>query len=97
MRRSLSATKGGAHWEELVGYTLHDLQSHLEKQFTNGMSWDNYGKWHIDHIRPMCSFNITDYQCEDFKKCWSLGNLQPLWALDNQIKNGTWITSVAQK
>ena len=90
MRRSLSTIKEGRHWEELVGYTVNDLRTHLEKQFVNGMSWDNYGKWHIDHIRPMCSFNITDYKYEDFKKCWLLNNLQPLWESDNHIKGGNW-------
>ena len=54
------------------------------------MGWENYGKWHIDHKRPMCSFNITSYDCEDFKSCWALNNLRPLWAIDNQVKNGKW-------
>jgi hypothetical protein len=50
------------------------------------MTWKNYGKWHIDHIRPISSFKITGIDCEDFKKCWSLSNLQPLWAFDNLSK-----------
>lgn len=88
IRRSLKSDKNGRHWESLVGYTIIQLKDHLEKQFTEGMSWDNYGEWHIDHIRPICSFNIEDYECDDFKKCWSLSNLQPLWAIENQTKNG---------
>ncbi len=77
-------------WETLVGYTKEDLKIHLESLFKDGMSWDNYGKWHIDHIRPVASFNITSAECEDFKKCWALENLQPLWAEENFKKNKKW-------
>lgn len=76
----------------IVGYSPKDLRQHLESQFLDGMSWDNYGLhgWHIDHIRPLCSFaffekdgsiNITEVQ-----KALSLDNLQPLWAKDNLRK-----------
>jgi hypothetical protein len=51
------------------------------------MSWENYGKWHIDHITPLSSFDIQNYNDENFKKCWSLENLQPLWAEDNLKKS----------
>ena len=77
-------------WESLVGYTKDVLKLHIEKILKEGMSWDNYGKWHIDHIRPVSSFNITSYDCEDFKKCWALENLQPLWAIDNMRKHAKW-------
>ena len=49
------------------------------------MNWDNYGQWYIDHIIPKAAFNITSPYCDDFKKCWALDNLQPLWA-ENNIK-----------
>jgi len=51
------------------------------------MTWDNYGKWHIDHVIPTSVFNFEKPEDDDFKRCWSLQNLQPLWALDN-IKKG---------
>jgi len=88
IRDSLRYGKNGRHWEDLVGFTLNDLKNHLENQFEEGMCWDNYGRfgWHIDHIIPIASFDITDYNCEDFKKCWSLDNLQPLWAEENLSK-----------
>jgi hypothetical protein len=79
-------TKRKRHWEDIVGYTKEDLKLHLEKQFKEGMSWDNYGKWQIDHIKPISSFKITDVNCEELKKCWALENLQPLWAIDNMRK-----------
>ena len=91
MRKSLHSNKNGASWESLVGYTLVDLKTHIEKQFVEGMSWDNYGPvWHIDHIRPVASFNIKTAECSDFKECWSLNNLQPLFALDNFKKGSTY-------
>jgi len=84
---SLKGNKNGRHWEELVGYTLKDLMIHLKNLFKESMSWDNYGEWHIDHIKPVSSFNFTSYKDKEFKECWSLENLQPLWAKEN-IKKG---------
>lgn len=82
---SLKGNKNGKHWEDIVGYTLKQLIKHLEKQFTEGMSWGNYGKagWWIDHIIPISVFNFTKPKHQDFKKCWALKNLQPLWAIEN--------------
>jgi len=82
-------TKGGKTFT-LLGYTGKELAEHLESQFKDGMSWDNMGEWHIDHIRPVSSFNFTTTDCEDFKKCWALDNLQPLWAADNMSKGNKW-------
>jgi hypothetical protein len=87
MRKSLNGIKESKSWETLVGYSLEQLKLHLECQFTDGMSWENYGKWHIDHITPLSSFDIQNYNDENFKKCWSLENLQPLWAEDNLKKS----------
>jgi len=84
--RSLK-NKKGAHWEELVGYTIENLIKHLEKQFVNGMTWENYGEWHLEHKTPQSVFNYTDPGHRDFKRCWALKNLQPMWAKDN-LKKG---------
>jgi hypothetical protein len=70
----------------LLPYTLEDLMSHLEKQFSNGMSWPNYGEWHVDHITPMSSFDIKEEGDEEFVRCWSLKNLRPLWGEENLSK-----------
>lgn len=79
--------KAGKHWEELLGYTAHDLMKHLEKQFDSKMTWDNYGSyWHIDHIVPIAVFNFSTPKDIDFKKCWALENLQPLEAKANISK-----------
>jgi len=71
----------------ILDYSFDELVCRLEGLFSPGMSWDNYGKWHVDHIRPISSFNITSLDCDDFKECWSLTNLQPLWAEDNMRKS----------
>jgi len=88
IKKSLKGKKGGKHWEDLVGYSLFDLKNHLEAQFKYGMSWDNYGYygWHIDHIKPKIYFKFEDYNDPQFKECWSLNNLQPLWAEENNKK-----------
>lgn len=84
--QSLKGLKNRRHWQTLAGYTLADLRAHLEPLLTDGMTWANYGEWHVDHVRPLASFNITDAECNDFKAAWALSNLQPLWAQDNLRK-----------
>jgi len=87
IRQSLNGNKKGIKWETLVGYTASDLKKHIEKQFKPDMSWENHGEWHIDHIIPISKFNFTKPEHSDFKKCWALKNLQPLWALENIKKS----------
>lgn len=69
----------------LFGCTPRILREHIENQFTEGMSWENYGKWHLDHILPCVSFDL--YKESEQKKCFHYTNLQPLWAEDN-LKKG---------
>jgi hypothetical protein len=76
-----------SNYFNMVGYTALNLKEHLEKQFNNGMSWENYGEWHIDHIKPISSFIFEGSEDEEFKKCWSLDNLQPMWGLENIKKS----------
>jgi hypothetical protein len=86
MRASLNGKKGGISWETLVGYTREDLKRHLESKFMPGMSWENIKDWHIDHIIPISAFNYQSAKDTDFKRCWALSNLQPLWIEDNLRK-----------
>jgi hypothetical protein len=67
----------------IVGCSPEYLKEHLENKFIDGMSWDNYGKWHIDHIIPLSSADSED---GTYKLC-HYSNLQPLWARDN-LKKG---------
>jgi hypothetical protein len=68
----------------LLGCDINTFKNHLHGQFTLGMSWDNYGDWHIDHIIPCDSFDLTIP--EEQAKCFHYTNCQPLWAKDNIIK-----------
>ncbi len=67
-----------------LGCTIKYLKSYLESMFKIGMTWDNYGKWHIDHIKPLISFDLTNPL--ELKKACHYTNLQPLWATDNLVK-----------
>ena len=88
IRRSLKGNKKyGKSWEKILGYSFQELKSHLSRKFKPGMTFANFGKWHIDHILPVSKFNFSSYQHMDFHKCWALSNLQPLWAEDNNRKN----------
>lgn len=71
---------------EIIGCSVDFLRSHLEIQFLPGMSWINHSVkgWHIDHIIPCSSFDLTDP--EQQKACFHWSNLQPLWAFDNLSK-----------
>tara|TARA_R110002020_G_C16216027_1_gene767334 strand:- start:533 stop:1414 length:882 start_codon:yes stop_codon:yes gene_type:complete len=73
-----------AKYEKVIGYTMEQLSEHIEKQFKEGMSWDNRTEWHIDHIRPIKSF--LDDGIKDPAVINALSNLQPLWAQDNLAK-----------
>lgn len=75
------------HYFEILGYTPEELISHIEKQFKDGMTWDNYGDFHIDHKIPISSFNIKEIGDSEFMKCWSLSNLQPMWGEENIRKS----------
>lgn len=66
---------------DLLGYSALELKKHLEGLFTEGMSWENYGEWHIDHIKPVSSFN----KYTPVKIVNALSNLQPLWSTTREI------------
>lgn len=68
--------------QEILGYTPDQLKAHITSKFKPGMSWDNYGEWHIDHIIPISSAT-TFYEG---LKLSQLDNLQPLWAEENLTK-----------
>lgn len=67
---------------KILGASYRIVKKHLERQFTDGMNWDNYGDWHVDHIIPLASANTKD---ELINLC-HFRNLQPLWAEDNLSK-----------
>jgi hypothetical protein len=83
-------SKGSKHISAitLIGCSIAELKRYLETQFTDGMTWGNYGEWHIDHIRPCVSYDLTDP--EQQKQCFHFSNLRPLWSHDNHIKGSVW-------
>jgi hypothetical protein len=87
-------SKNGRHWEDLIGYTSQELRDHLENLFQPGMTWENRGSWHIDHILPKSFFEIKEVGDVEFRMCWRLENLQPLWAFDNLSKKDKIIKGV---
>ena len=88
-RVSRAITRGGKSDKtmSLLGCSMEKMMAHLESQFQQGMTWENYGinGWHVDHIIPCSSFDLTN--CEQQRKCFHFTNLQPLWAEDNLKKS----------
>ncbi len=78
--------RGGSAVRHL-GCSIAKLRDYLEERFQVGMTWANWGKrgWHIDHIKPLVSFDLSDP--EQFMRAAHYTNLQPLWARDNQSKD----------
>lgn len=68
----------------LLGCTVEEAKRHIEAQFLHGMSWKNWGEWHVDHIKPLASFDLGDL--DQLARACHFTNLQPLWALDNLTK-----------
>lgn len=86
LRRTLKGDKNGGTFE-LIGYTTDELISNIENKMLEGMTWDNYGEWHIDHIHPVSAY-LKDGET-DPSVINALDNLQPLWAADNLSKGAS--------
>lgn len=90
LRHAIRRTKHGsvvksARTLDMLGCSMDEFIKHIEQQFQPGMSWENHGAWHIDHVLPCASFDLTDPAQQ--KTCFNFSNMQPLWAEDN-IKKG---------
>ena len=83
------------HTMEYVGCDINTLRDHLETQLKDGMTWENQGEWHIDHIKPCASFDITKE--DERMKCFNYTNLQPLWGTENMSKGSTHDENVFNK
>jgi len=87
-RRTLYALKGkdkSANTMKLLGVkNMEFVWIHLEKSFKPGMTRKNHGKWHVDHIKPCASFDLT--KASEQRECFHYTNLQPLWASENLAK-----------
>ena len=72
------------HSADLLGCNMEEFKNYLESKFSEGMTWNNYGMWHIDHIKACATFDLS-LPSEQIK-CFHYTNLQPLWRMDNFIK-----------
>jgi hypothetical protein len=85
LKSSLSRlnTKKESKTIDLLGYSALDLKNHLESLFTEGMTWENHGEWHVDHIKPVSSFKTTEHP----SVVNALSNLRPIWST-TRVLNG---------
>lgn len=88
LQRGIRNNKWSKRTAEIVGCSLEEFKKHLESTWQEGMTWDNYGKqgWHIDHILPVSSFDLTNNG--DLLKCFHYSNTQALWSYQNSRKGG---------
>lgn len=88
-RQSVNAIGSFKH----TGCSPDFLRVHIESLWQDGMTWDNYGQWHVDHIRPCASFDLSEPG--KMSECFNWKNLQPLWAVDNLSKGAKYAAPVA--
>jgi hypothetical protein len=81
IKRALSNNYVKGSWKKLLGCSVEVCKSYLESKFQTGMTWENHGSWHIDHIKP-----ISSYTLHELHLAFHYTNLQPLWAIDNLRK-----------
>lgn len=91
--KAVAAGSKSARARSLLGCTVEEFRAHLEKQFQPGMSWANhrYDGWHIDHIRPLSSFDLRDP--EQLQEAFHFSNMQPLWGIENLAKGNKVVAS----
>ncbi len=72
---------------EVLGYKYEDFVKHIENQFHEDMTWGNHGEWEIDHIIPISFFYFQSTKDVEFKMCWRLENIQPMWKHEHKVKS----------
>lgn len=85
LKLALKSNKTSLKTLQILGCTMSFFKTYLESKFTEGMTWDNHGEWHLDHIKPLASFDLT--KDSEILKAGHYSNIQPLWAIDN-LKKG---------
>lgn len=98
--RTHSATKRkgstkAAKTIEMLGCSIREFREHITSLFAVGMSWDNYGDWELDHVKPCRAFDLT--QPAEQKECFHYTNLQPMWREENKRKSDNWKGLSARK
>ena len=75
---------GPFRWNKILGFTKEDFLKHMEKEFEEGMTFENYGEWVISFHIPKRCYNFKSLKDEDFRRFWSLKNITPKWLKDAQ-------------
>ena len=86
-------TKKEGYTIDVLGYSALVFKEYIEKLFTENMSWENHGEWHIDHKKPVSAFGKDQNPILINMLC----NLQPLWAVDNLKKGSKWRSNAYKK
>jgi hypothetical protein len=94
VRQAIKNNSKSTNTRNLIGCSIDYIKGYLECQFSDGMTWENYGKWHIDHIVPCDYFNFSIP--ENQFRCFNYKNLQPMWGKENLSKSNK-ITNKATK
>jgi len=99
IRSALRGAKRRCNWEIILGYSRDDLRRHLEAQFTVGMTWEKFlaGEIDIDHVQPRMTFSYLSSEDAQFKECWALSNLRPMWARENRSRGAIARWAICQK
>ena len=84
LRHALKGNSKSVSTMKLLGCSYSHAKDHLEKQFQPGMTWENHGTWHVDHMMPCNSFDLEDP--EQQRRCFHYTNLQPMWGKENISK-----------
>lgn len=90
IRKLAQRGKAGRGTMEILGCSFEQFKDHIASRFEKGMSWKNYGLWHIDHTEPCANFDLTDPN--QVKQCFHFSNMRPLWATHNHLKGNSPVT-----
>lgn len=88
LRHGVKKGKKPASTFSLLGCSVDDFKVHIEGQFKSGMTWQNFGEWELDHVKPCASFDLT--LPEQVFECFHWSNFQPLWKSENRQKSSRW-------
>lgn len=94
LNRWLHGTRCSWEMREMLGAPRAQVKAHFEALFSPGMTWENYGKWHVDHVKPCARFDCFDPVQQ--KACFYYRNLQPLWAVDNLRKGAHFLLKASK-
>jgi ribosomal protein S27AE len=92
IRGALKIGGGSRNLFAELGYSFGELREHMERKFSPGMTWEKFaaGEIHLDHERPVASFDWRNDFERSLSECWALSNLQPLWSTENFKKGAKW-------